>query len=238
MTTRTQSAPQWDVERREHRMLVSRSWTCGHCGSATSAELGVGLAPYEVLRHVRLQRLMSEPELKKERGTVVGGLTPGMLGDWLDGDRFRFGVYFCSGCQLPTTFFPDGSQFPDAVTVGPIRGLPAEVEHLFEEVRRCMSVSAYTSAMMACRKLLMNVAATQGAKEGLGFVEYVDFLVSNGYSPPNGRVWVDKIRLIGNQAAHKIPTVTRADAILVISFTDALLRFVFGFPFLATNAQQ
>ena len=101
-----------------------------------------------------------------------------------------------------------------------------------------MSVSAYTSAMMACRKLLMNVSATQGAKEGLGFVDYVDFLVNKGYAPPNSRDWVDKIRSIGNQASHKIPTVSRADAILVISFTDALLRFVFGFPFLATNAQQ
>jgi len=230
--------PQWDVERREYRTLVSRSWTCGHCGALTSGDLGVGCASYDVLKFIRSQRLMSEPEQRKAGVSMVSVGPKLRKESWLDGDRFKFGTYFCSGCQLPTVFLPDGRQIPDATAIASILGLPPKVNHLFEEVRRCMSASAYTSAMMSCRKILMNIAVEQGADKGLKFIEYVDYLVKKGYSPPNSRSWVDKIRKIGNQATHEIPEIHREDATLVVSFASALLRFVYEFPFLAEGTEK
>lgn len=50
----------------------------------------------------------------------------------------------------------------------------------------------------------MNIAVSQGADEGLRFVEYVEYLANSGFVPPNGRGWVDHIRKKGNEATHEI----------------------------------
>ena len=50
----------------------------------------------------------------------------------------------------------------------------------------------------------MNIAVVQGAEEGLKFIEYVEYLASNGFIPPNGKGWVDHIRQKGNEATHEI----------------------------------
>jgi len=50
-----------------------------------------------------------------------------------------------------------------------------------------MSVNAYTASVLCCRKLLMNLAVSKGAKEGENFFKYVDYLATKGYIPPNGK---------------------------------------------------
>uniref|UniRef100_UPI00196B2D05 DUF4145 domain-containing protein n=1 Tax=Aquisphaera insulae TaxID=2712864 RepID=UPI00196B2D05 len=111
-----------------------------------------------------------------------------------------------------------------------VKNLPAEVGEVYDEARRCMSVYAYTSAVLSCRKLLMNVAVAQGASPSQSFVHYVDYLNSNGYIPPNGRDWVDYVRSKGNEATHEIHTMSRGDAEHLITFMEMLLRFVYDFP--------
>lgn len=76
----------------------------------------------------------------------------------------------------------------------------------------------------------MNLAASQGAKEGKSFVDYIDFLAEKGYVPPNGRGWVDHIRTKGNAANHEIALMSQSDAEDLITFTEMLLKFVFEFP--------
>lgn len=76
----------------------------------------------------------------------------------------------------------------------------------------------------------MNIAVSQGAKEGLSFAKYVDHLASNGYVPPNGKTWVDHIRKKGNEATHEIPDMSRDDAVDLITFTEMLLKFIYEFP--------
>ena len=60
--------------------------------------------------------------------------------------------------------------------------------------------------------MLMNIAVAQGAKEGLKFIEYVNYLSDNGYTPPNGKQWVDHIRKKGNEANHEITLMGVNDA--------------------------
>jgi hypothetical protein len=55
-------------------------------------------------------------------------------------------------------------------------------------------------------------------------------LDSQGYIPPDGKAWVDKIRGKGNEANHEIALMCKDDAILVLRFTEMLLRFVYELP--------
>jgi len=46
-----------------------------------------------------------------------------------------------------------------------------------------MSSQSYTPAVLACRKILMNVAVSLGAKAGDPFVSYVQFLADRALFP-------------------------------------------------------
>ena len=81
----------------------------------------------------------------------------------------------------------------------------------------------------------MNIAVNQGAKEGLKFIEYVTYLSDNGYTPPNGKHWVDHIRKKGNEATHEITVMSENDAKELIVFIEMLLRFIFEFPSMVPN---
>ncbi|UQQ31890.1 DUF4145 domain-containing protein [Enterobacter bugandensis] len=83
--------------------------------------------------------------------------------------------------------------------------------------------------------MLMNIAVNQGAKEGLKFIEYVTYLSDNGYTPPNGKHWVDHIRKKGNEATHEITVMSENDAKELIVFIEMLLRFIFEFPSMVPN---
>ena len=138
-------------------------------------------------------------------------------------------IYICPHCKEPTYIRP-GIQMPGVAPGNEVEHLPEQVEALYREARNCVSVSSYTSAVLACRKLLMNIAVSQGAEEGKSFFHYVDYLASQGYVPPNGRAWVDHIRKKGNEATHEIVVMSQEDAEELISFAEMLLKFIFEFP--------
>ena len=77
---------------------------------------------------------------------------------------------------------------------------------------------------------LMNIAVSKGAKEGLSFQEYVNYLDSKRYTPPDSKEWVDHIRKKGNEATHEIALKTKNDAIELINFVEMLLKFIYEFP--------
>ena len=108
--------------------------------------------------------------------------------------------------------------------------LPTDVASLYDEARSALSAGAATAAVLACRKLLMNIAVTQGAATGLSFVAYVEYLATAGYIPPNGRGWVDHIRKRGNEATHEIALMSISDAVELITFSEMLLKFIYEFP--------
>jgi hypothetical protein len=138
-------------------------------------------------------------------------------------------IYICSFCSQPT-FFDFGQQTPGAPFGHDINQLPFDVENLYREARKCMTVGAFTAAVLECRKILMNVAVNKGATQGEQFIKYVEFLDSKGYIPPDGKAWVDHIRKKGNEANHEIQQMFQYDADELITFTEMLLRFVFEFP--------
>ena len=139
-------------------------------------------------------------------------------------------ILICPNCDQPTYIKRGGIQVPSIRLGNDVLYVPDGIESLYNEARDCTSVSAFTASVLACRKLLMNIAVEQGAEENKKFIEYVDFLSERGFIPPNGRHWVDHIRKRGNEATHEISLMTKQDAEELIKFIEKLLKFIYEFP--------
>ena len=140
-------------------------------------------------------------------------------------------IYICHSCEKPTFFDINQNQTPGPIIGNPVKHIPdSDIENLFNEAKACFSIGAYTSSVMCCRKLLMNISVSEGAKEGAGFADYVNYLDENNYIPPNGKKWVDSIRKLGNEANHKIKFKTPKEAERILKFTEMLLRFIYELP--------
>ena len=149
---------------------------------------------------------------------------------YFDGNHSDRRIYVCPNCSQPTYFDGHARQVPGVVPGNEVEHLPDQLAKLYTEARNCCAVGAYTASVLASRKMLMNIAVAQGAKEGRTFVEYIDHLAAAGFIPPNGRGWVDHIRKKGNEATHEIALMNQADAEELVAFTEMLLKFVYEFP--------
>lgn len=138
-------------------------------------------------------------------------------------------VCICPHC-LKATYFHANEQTPGVPYGEPVENLPEMVLQLYMEMRNCMQASAYTASALLARKLLMNVAVSQGAAANEAFAFYVDWLGKNGYVPPKAKVWIDHLRKMGNEATHEVHATTEADARDLVSFTSMILRMVFDYP--------
>lgn len=139
-------------------------------------------------------------------------------------------IYVCSYCSQPTYFDAQGFQYPGVRFGENIDHLDRDVDSLYNEARDCMSVSAYTAAILTCRKLLMHVAVAEGAKENEPFLTYVEYLAEKNLIPAKAKGWVDHIRDKGNEANHEIHLMSQDEAERLLDFTAMLLKNVYEFP--------
>jgi len=141
-------------------------------------------------------------------------------------------IYICHFCFKPTYFDMRGNQIPGSPYGNKVNNLPSEseVENLYNEARNCTSCNAYTASVLCCRKLLMNIAVSKGAEEGLKFIEYVEYLSDKHFIPPDAKGWVDHIRTKGNEATHEISIMKKEDAEELINFIEMLLKIIYEFP--------
>jgi Domain of unknown function (DUF4145) len=140
-------------------------------------------------------------------------------------------VYICHFCWKTTFFGTDGEQVPGKIFGDAVNDVKdPKILGLYNEARRCASCNAFTGAVLCCRKLLMNIAVNKGAAEGLKFIDYVEYLASKNYIPPDGEEWVDHIRTKGNEATHEITIMVKEDAEDLITFAEMLLKFIYEFP--------
>jgi len=96
-----------------------------------------------------------------------------------------------------------------------------------------LSVGASTAAVMLCRKLLVHVAVGQGLAEqndkgrSPTFASAVEYLQDEGIITKRMRPWVDRIREVGNEANHEIPSISAEVALDIATFTEQLLRLTY-----------
>ncbi len=141
-------------------------------------------------------------------------------------------IYICHFCFRPTYFDMEGNQIPGSPYGNKVNNIPSEseVDTLYNEARNCTSCNAYTASVLCCRKLLMNIAVSKGAEEGLKFIEYVEYLSDKHFIPPDAKGWVDHIRKKGNEATHEISIMEKEDAEELINFIEMLLKIIYEFP--------
>lgn len=138
-------------------------------------------------------------------------------------------VAACPRCGRPT-FFAGDQQIPGSGFGEDVDHLPADVDRLYDEARRCMTVGAYNAAVMVGRKLLMNVASTRGAPAGQSFKAYVSFLEEQQAITGDMKPWIDEIRELGNDAVHELPDMARDEAEALLTFVAMLLKIVYEYP--------
>ena len=108
-----------------------------------------------------------------------------------------------------------------------VQGLEDPIKSAYLEARKSLSSKSNTACVLMCRKILMNVAVDKGDLQGKQFVDYVNYLVEQGHITPTMHVWVDKIRDLGNDATHEIPSPDDETANAALTFTTLLLKNVY-----------
>ena len=139
-------------------------------------------------------------------------------------------ILICGFCGGPTYFASDGSHHPTAKPGEDVPHLPEDLAVLYEEARVSAGDGAHTAAVLVCRKMLMHMAAANGADGNLTFLAYVEYLAKNGFIPPGAQPWVDYIRRRGNEATHELVVMTIEDSTALVRFVEMLLRFLYEFP--------
>jgi hypothetical protein len=154
---------------------------------------------------------------------------------WLAVDRNTnkgvFYIYVCHHCDKPTFFDFNLAQTPGVIFGNDVEDISdKKVADLYDEARKCTNNNAFTAAVLSCRKLLMHIAVSKGAAEGLKFIEYVQYLSDKNFIPPDAKEWVDIIREKGNEANHEITIMSEDDAKDLITFSEMLLKLIYEFP--------
>lgn len=137
-------------------------------------------------------------------------------------------IYICPSCGHPTyknySYLTPGSSYGSEIP-----NLPVTVESIYNEARSSYKAGAYTGVILICRKVLMNVAIDRGAKPNLKYIEYVDYLLDEGYVPPKSEKWIDDIRKEGNSATHDETSKNQNDAKKILDFVQMLLLINYKF---------
>jgi len=131
--------------------------------------------------------------------------------------------------------FPKGGETPPVQLPQPREFVadprwPEDIGRLFDEAGRSYAAGAYTSAAMTARKVLMACAVDQGDADRKNFTEYVDYIVNSVLTFPKARASIDRIRMIGNDATHKIVFVSREDAHRSLSIVAYMLGVIYALP--------
>lgn len=132
-------------------------------------------------------------------------------------------IYICPHCQSPNVYDMFEEPLVNSLIGREIPNLPENIKNIYFEIRACFQARAYTASVMLMRKLLMNIAVDGEADEGKSFVFYVDYLGENNYVTRSSSHMLDKIRVHGNGANHKIDSKSREDAEYFLKFVEMLL---------------
>ena len=140
-------------------------------------------------------------------------------------------VLECPSCNQPTVYMiKDAQTFPSAKALHPVKHLSDNLDTIYNEVRTAIGAGCYTSAVILARTATMHVAVEQNAEENKSFVYYVNYLVDEGYVPPNAKDWIDKIRVMANDCVHHLEIWGKEDAETIGNFLRYLLVFVYELP--------
>ncbi len=142
-----------------------------------------------------------------------------------------YSVGVCPLCGAPIILNKENNNvLPAMREFEEISFLPKDVETLYNEMRDAYSVQSYTCCVISGRMLLANVAVEEGAEENRSFKYYVDYLVDKYLPATKDKPWLDKVRELGNDSAHKMVIVNKEQAKISLTFINAILKNIYEFP--------
>jgi len=119
-----------------------------------------------------------------------------------------------------------------------VAGISGEVKTAYDEANKCFIAGAWTATAMLCRKILMNIACSFGAKEGESFVHYVEYLYEKRYLNQQLEVWARRVKDVGNDANHKVMKISRDEARDIFDFIYFLLIVLYELPHRARKSDR
>ena len=144
-------------------------------------------------------------------------------------DNLRKKIYLCPHCHTPNVYDLNGNAILSSLPGKEIKKLPENIKNVYDEVRKCMQSNSFTGAVMLMRKIIMNIAVHEGAKENKNFDEYVDYLCNNGIVHKKSKKKADSVRKLGNDANHEIENRTQEEAQNCFEFIELLLMANYEF---------
>jgi hypothetical protein len=138
-------------------------------------------------------------------------------------------IYICPHCEAPYLRDLSGKVTLSSLPGKEIKNLPEHIENVYFEIRKSMQVGCFTAAIMLMRKIIMNVAVHEGAKENDKFVNYITYLCDQKIVPPKSKSKADAIRTLGNDATHELESRTEEEAKKCFEFLELLLQVNYEF---------
>ncbi len=150
----------------------------------------------------------------------------------------KYSVGVCPLCGAPIILNKENNNvLPAMREFDEISFLPKDVETLYNEMRDAYSVQSYTCCVISGRTLLANVAVEEGAEENKSFKHYVDYLVDKYLPATKNKPWLDKVRELGNDSAHKMIIADKEQAKISLTFINAILKNIYEFPNSVNNGE-
>ena len=144
-------------------------------------------------------------------------------------DNLKKKIYLCPHCHAPNVYDLNENAILSSLPGKEIKKLPENIKNVYDEVRKCMQSNSFTGAVMLMRKIIMNIAVHEGAKENKNFDEYVDYLCNNGIVHKKSKKKADSVRKLGNDANHEIENRTQEEAQNFFEFIELLLMANYEF---------
>ena len=135
-------------------------------------------------------------------------------------------ISICNSCNRPT-FIENTVRIPGEPVGREVKHLKDNVGPLWLEARNAARANACSACVMVCRSIIMHVAVEKGATPNGRFAAYVDYLATHHHVPVGAKGWVDRIRVLANDAAHELVVMTPAQMKLAMLFTEKLLEMTY-----------
>lgn len=144
-------------------------------------------------------------------------------------NRKYFHIYICHNCYTPNAFDGFGNPLVEPYIGKEIANLPKNISNLYNEVRSCLQGGSFTAAAMLMRRMLMDIAVSEGIDENLTFAQYVDKLCSEGIVPKKAKHLADSVRKLGNEVTHKLEEAKPEETYALFKFMEMLLEVNYEF---------
>lgn len=174
------------------------------------------------------ERIMSKTFVCCNCGKEISS-NQGYLGFNSLNDKEYSHIYICHNCCTPNVFDVLGNPLVEPKIGKEIANLPKNISNLYNEVRSCLQGGSFTAAAMLMRRMLMDIAVSEGIDENLTFAQYVDKLCSEGIVPKKAKHLADSVRKLGNEVTHKLEEAKPEETYALFKFMEMLLEVNYEF---------